>query len=65
MKLKNSWKREALRAGICEASGSIDSILPVGARLVVSWADTAHHLNRRGCESPMTGAGFIAWREWL
>ena len=41
MRLKNKWKREALRAGICKAWGSIDSLLPVGARLVVSWDETA------------------------
>ncbi len=41
VKSKNSWKREALWAAICKAWGSIDSILPAGARLVVSWADTA------------------------
>ncbi len=58
MKLKNGWKREAfaLWTGICEAWGSIDSILPAGARLVVSWAETAPPESAR-CERPMTGAG--------
>ena len=55
MRLKNKWKREALRAGICEAWGSIDSVLPAGARLVVSWAETAPPESAR-CESPITGA---------
>ena len=59
MTLKNRWKRaaSALRAGICKAWESIDRILPAGARLVVSWAETAPPESAR-CERPMTAPGF-------
>ena len=56
MRLKNKWKREALRAGICEAWGSIDSVLPAGARLVVSWAENAPPESAR-LREPYDGRG--------
>ena len=58
MRLKNWWKREdsALRAGICKARGSIDPMLLVATRLVVSWVATRKTPKVGRCGRPMTGA---------